>query len=127
MLFRPCCLYFSLKVSGDDWWVTGPGLENAGYIIAPDGMEQANLKDMASGNHTFRLGDENDYEGHRGFPGISGWGWLAIEQGDGTYSRTPTSGFDDWIFTVIIPMPGPGLMSVAGLSALAVIRRRRVL
>lgn len=101
-------------------------LENFGYIIAPTG-ERVNLADYAMGGRTFRVGDENNDQGHRGFDGMSGWGWLAIEQGQlgsGNFVRSPESGSDDWLFTVVVPMPAPALLAVASLGGLGLIRRR---
>ncbi|PIQ62061.1 MAG: hypothetical protein COV99_07280, partial [Bacteroidetes bacterium CG12_big_fil_rev_8_21_14_0_65_60_17] len=44
---------------------------------------------------SFRLGNEDSDNGHRGFDGISGWGWLQHD-GNGTLSHKSTS---DWLFT----------------------------
>lgn len=109
----------------DDWRVAGSAeMQNFGQIIAPGG-QQANLTDKSDGSQTFRVGDENNDLGHRRSDGlISGWGWLAIQQSDGSYLRSPEGGSDDWLFTVVVPTPLPGFLAVAGLGGLAAIRRR---
>src|SRR5262249_41160792 len=43
--------------------------------------------------YTFRLGDEDNDLGHRGFDGISGWGWL-------NHGGFPHIGASDWLFIV---------------------------
>lgn len=111
--------------SDDDWRVAGSAqMQNFGQIIAPGG-QQANLTDKSDGSQTFRVGDENNDLGHRRSDGlISGWGWLAIQQSDGSYVRSPEGGSDDWLFTVVVPTPLPGFLALAGLGGLAAIRRR---
>jgi len=63
----------------DDLWCPAASCDgmNSGFITAPSGLGTVFLEDKA-GSHpfTFRLGDEDDDAGHRGFAGISGWGWL---------------------------------------------------
>jgi hypothetical protein len=60
--------------------------------------------------------------GHRGEPGISGWGWVK-HSGKG-YNKS-----SDWIFTAHqAPIPEPGSMALFGVGALIVgnaIRRKR--
>ncbi|WP_456426722.1 FlgD immunoglobulin-like domain containing protein [Rhodocaloribacter sp.] len=48
--------------------------------------------------YTFRLGDKNNDAGHRGYDGISGWGWLKYCKGASctNFKRPDTS---DWLFT----------------------------
>ena len=43
---------------------------------------------------SFQLGNEADDQGHRGFNGISGWGWLNHSNFDGYAAAS------DWLFTV---------------------------
>ena len=57
----------------DDYIVTTPNFTNTGMITFEG--EMIDLFDRAnSEGYTFRLGDESDGLGHRGFDGISGWG-----------------------------------------------------
>ena len=68
---------------------------------------------------TFRLGDESDNDGHRGFEGISGWGWL-------NHSGRPHVSASDWLFTLEVPTPGAAaLMAIAmGLFGSRIFRKR---
>lgn len=101
----------------DDIWVAAPMNSNFGTITHPT-LGTKNLADKNSGDHTFRFGDENNDLGHRGFPGISGWGWLSID------GQRFSGASDDWLFTAeYIPEPGTAaLLALAG--ALAAYRRR---
>jgi len=69
---------------------------------------------------TFRFGDEDNDNGHRGFDGFSGWGWISVN-GD------PMAGqANDWLFTADPePIPEPATMSLLALGALTLLRRRR--
>ena len=93
----------------DDLWVTSPSGNNSGTITTPLGHTKI-LRDLADNGYTFRLGDENNDLGHRGFAGISGWGWLDI---DGHHRNS-----QDWIFTAeLIPEPSSAmLLSIAALT-----------
>jgi hypothetical protein len=107
----------------DDFVVNPPQNPNTGTItplFGPDAGVPIDLFDYA-GEHpfTFRLGDEDDDLGHRGFDGISGWGWLNHGSPDIHFSAS------DWIFTVDpTPVPGPSVAAVL-LAGLAMGCRRR--
>ena len=102
----------------DDIWSNGPSHSNFGTILTPLG-DTFNLSDVASGGMTFRFGDENNDNGHRGFDGISGWGWLAING-----ART-SQGADDWIFTAkYVPEPATIVFLASGLVGCLSSRRR---
>ncbi len=104
----------------DDLWCTSPNHTNTGTILTPLN-DSFNLSDVSSGSYTFRFGDENNDLGHRGFDGISGWGWLAL---NGTrYSQ----GADDWLFTAeyIIPEPSAIAFLAIGLVAMNIHRLRK--
>lgn len=98
----------------DDLWVTGDSGKNTGMITSPLGHSFA-LADKSDGNYTFRFGDEDHDNGHRGYAGISGWGWLTINGG-----HAP-QGADDWLFTAVwIPEPSSLLLLIgASLGAAA--------
>ena len=69
---------------------------NTGTIKQLFGEEKTfDLNDYA-GNHpiSFQLGNEINDRGHRGFAGLSGWGWLQHSNFEG-YAQA-----SDWLFTV---------------------------
>ena len=98
----------------DDVRVVADG-DNFGSIMTPLG-DTIPLTDKADSGYSFRLGDEDNDNGHRGFAGISGWGWVT----HGTGSHVAAS---DWLFTATIPAPGATTLIAGGLLALS--RRRR--
>jgi len=103
----------------DDLIVTGaPDFTNTGDITLWNG-DSIGLWDF-SGNHgyTFRLGDGDNDLGHRGFDGLSGWGWLD-HGAPGTHVAA-----SDWLFTVGPAVPAPGSLALLGLAGLAGRRRR---
>lgn len=107
----------------DDIWVISPDFSNFGFITAPNGLGTINLTDKGDSGYTFRLGDENNDLGHRGFPGISGWGWMNYVNPDG--SVRPHVAATDWLFTATFLIPSPGAGAVLGLAGLGALRRRR--
>jgi hypothetical protein len=96
----------------DDIRVVAPMGSNSGSIISPLG-DTFTLTDKPVDGYTFRLGDENNDLGHRGFNGTSGWGWLLI---NGVHTDA-----NDWLFTV----PTPGVAGLMGAGLLVTARRRR--
>jgi len=104
---------------GDDDVRVVANMQNTGSIITPNNGTFL-LQDKSDGNFSFRLGDEDNDLGHRGFPGISGWGWL-------NHGRTlPASHVDssDWLFTATYKIPEPSTMVLMGLGVLGAMRRR---
>ncbi|MCA9243143.1 MAG: PEP-CTERM sorting domain-containing protein [Phycisphaerales bacterium] len=101
----------------DDVEVDAATGSNFGTIMTPLG-DTFSLNDVSAGANTFRFGDEDNDLGHRGFSGISGWGWLAI---DGTRF---SQGADDWLFTAEL-VPEPSSFALIGLAFAGLIRRRR--
>lgn len=104
----------------DDLWVVAASGSNSGQITPPGQTDPVPLADKSNGSFTFRLGDLANGAGHRGFPGISGWGWLTHNDPD-VYVKA-----SDWLFTATWrQLPGPGtalpLLVVAGCA----MRRRR--
>ncbi len=76
----------------------------------------------------FRLGDENNDAGHRGFNGISGWGWVNHDARDpGAKGGSLSSHIyaSDFLFTATpsevppIPLPAAAWAGLAGFSLLA--------
>ncbi|MGE0302370.1 MAG: MYXO-CTERM sorting domain-containing protein [Phycisphaerales bacterium] len=105
-----------LAAGDDDLEVVAPSFSNVGSIVGPGGSGvNSVLSDKDQGGFTFRFGDEDNDLGHRGFDGLSGWGWLMV---DGRHVANM-----DWIFTAEVPAPGAA--GVLALGALALGRRRR--
>ena len=90
--------------------------------------ELMDKNDVARGfPNSFRVGNEDDDLGHRGHPGISGWGWVLIKA-DGTNDFVDPGGAQDWLFTarrVSVPAPGSVVLLLLGLAALGTRRRNR--
>ncbi len=88
-------------VNDDDLCIDTDNNSNAGSIT-PYFRSESTFHNSISlederGNHSysFRLGDEDNDNGHRRFDGISGWGWLNHSGEDHVYST-------DWLFTAEI-------------------------
>lgn len=115
---------YSLGVSGvpgdDDTWVDTTNHANSGTILTPLNDTINLVDERGTFDHSFRLGDENNDLGHRGFTGISGWGWLSYLRANGQIEHIAAT---DWLFTVVVPAPGTA--GVLGLAALVGLRRRR--
>lgn len=105
----------------DDLGVVPPSMRNFGTITAPVivGSGPITLADKDAGGYSFRFGDENNDLGHRGFAGISGWGWLIHH-----FPNQPHISDSDWLFTAEL-IPAPGAVSVLAMGLLAAGRRRR--
>lgn len=105
----------------DDLAVVMPDMRNFGTITPPvaTGSGAIGLADKGIGGYNFRFGDEDNDAGHRGFSGISGWGWLIHHWPGAAHVEA-----SDWLFTAeLIPTPGVGVL--VGLGALVATRRRR--
>lgn len=76
-------------------------------------------------NYTFRLGDGLNNNGHRGYDGISGWGWLnhAPENDLNNYLNTHLYA-SDWLFTAT-PVPTPALLPGLIGMGIASIRKKK--
>ncbi len=105
--------------AGDDDLAVNANHQNFGTIIAPTN-QVINITNQADGSGlSFRFGDENNDNGHRGYNGISGWGWLSIVNGN-TISHVDSQ---DWLFRAVIPAPSAG--ALMALAAFGASRRRR--
>ncbi len=95
----------------DDLIVTTPSMTNSGTVTWLATGETFVLSDKANDEgFTFRFGDEDDDMGHRGFPGLSGWGWLKFD-------HPVDSGTRDFIFTaesICTPPPPTGACCLPG-------------
>ena len=101
----------------DDLIVTTPNFTNTGMITFAsttfDLFDRANAQ-----GYSFRLGDGGNDMGHRGFDGISGWGWFDHgTAGTHVYSS-------DWLFTVV-PTPGSAALLSMAFAIFARVKRRR--
>lgn len=97
----------------DDLFADGqPG--GSGSITWLDTNEVIALSSYPGGadDEVFRFGNEDDDLGHRGYDGLSGWGWLTHGSGEHV-------DFSDWAFT-----PAPGAMALLGIGLLCPRRRR---
>lgn len=106
-----------LAPGDDDLAVLDPG-GNSGTLTRSSDNYVINLTDKSNGSYTFRLGDESDNMGHRGYAGISGWGWLMHEN----MGSNPTA---DFLFTAVqVPEPHT-YMTLGAFMAMALLYRRR--
>ncbi len=104
----------------DDIWVNTTNHVNFGSITLPNGNVQNLVDERGSNGFSLRLGNENNDLGHRGFAGVSGWGWITYVNNAGQVQPHVES--SDWLFTVV---PTPGSAMLLGMGVIAAGRRRR--
>ena len=105
----------------DDVYVNAASGSNFGSLKLPGGTV-IDLADKAGNpaEGTFRFGDEDNDLGHRGFSGISGWGWFMSDDLANVGSAR------DFLFTAeYIGIPAPATAALLAPVALAGVRRRR--
>lgn len=114
----------------DDVWVDTANYANSGTITWHDSAAtgSAVVFDLVDyrGSHpfSFRMGDGDADTGHRGEPGISGWGWL--NHSGAPNGITQHIGASDWLFRAqLVPLPPAVFVGAAGLGLVALRRRRR--
>jgi len=104
----------------DDLIVIANMADNTGSITTPGG-DVIGLWDKPRDGFNFRLGNEDNDMGHRGFDGISGWGWLNHSDPNVHVKAS------DWLFVLnptIVPAPASAMLAGLGFAALAPRRRR---
>jgi hypothetical protein len=123
-------VYFKYTMNGqdapgdDDVIVNPADPANAGTITDPSGVVHFLGDKQGADGYSFRFGDEDNDAGHRGFNGISGWGWLMHGLTPGDEQNIP---YSDWLFTAEktnIPSPGSIGLSACALGLVATRRRR---
>jgi hypothetical protein len=105
----------------DDAYVNAASGSNFGSMKLPSGtvIDLAD-KEGNPAEGTFRFGDEDNDNGHRGFDGISGWGWFMSDD------LAMTGQYRDFLFTAeYIGIPAPATALVLGPVGALVGRRRR--
>ncbi len=112
------------QVAGDDdVWVDGRNAgSSTGTITRQTSGDVYNLADFSGANaYSFRLGDGDNNQGHRGHQGISGWGWLNHAPAPLDPSLSPHLYSSDWLFTAQPKAPAvPESPLTAGALALLV-------
>lgn len=90
---------------------------NFGKVTLPGGST-VNLTDEKM-DYSLRIGDEDNDAGHRGFSGVSVWGWMSYVNPTGINHVEST----DWLAT--LEVPAPASVALMGMGALVMTRRRR--
>ena len=108
-------------IGDDDLVIDTLDNSNTGSIITPAGQTIPLYDERGNEDYSLRVGDEDNDLGHRGFDGVSGWGWLNHGGNPALHRQV-----GDFLFAVgpLIPAPGAGVMVAIALGVLAMRRRR---
>ncbi len=103
----------------DDLWLTAQH-QYIGDITSPTAVSYPLYTETGNNPYSFRLGDENNDNGHRGAAGVSGWGWV-------NHNDPNTHVYaSDWLFTMAeTPVPAPASLALLGAGGLLMTRRRK--
>lgn len=125
----------STATGDDDAWAHNTDTSTSSTIFGLGTITQVStgtvwdLRDQSMGDYSFRFGDEDNDLGHRGFPGISGWGWLDFRL-HGSNDPWQHVGSDDFLFTAQIPegtwYGAEPIIAALGLLGFAAFFRRRM-
>ena len=109
----------------DDLLVNANGA-NFGTLSSSLGSYE--ISDKAANNGiSFHFGDGNG-SGHRGYDGISGWGWLMHGEDCSTGTDCQNIQYSDWLFTATptaVPVPASLWLFASSLLGLVAAKRRR--
>ncbi len=87
--------------------------QNTGTITRLSDSSVFNLQDQSNGAYSFKFGSEDNGSGHRGFNGISGWGWVNHTPAGSAFGSHVNA--SDWLFTAT-PVPEPEIYAMMGLG-----------
>lgn len=115
-------LGLGLVPGDDDYWVNTTNHVNTGSITAPNTSTVQLVDERGANPFSLRIGNEDNDLGHRGFNGISGWGWMSYRLATGAIVHEEST---DFLFTVGERVPTPGATSLLAIGGVLMGRRRR--
>ena len=113
--------------NGDDDLVTSIG---EGFISSTEFGSFDLIAETGDHSFAFRFGDKNNDLGHRGYDGISGWGW--VNHAPDTTAANDAIGVNhlyasDWLFTatsVSVPEPTT-ILGLLGIVSFSLVNNRK--